>query len=107
MIAGVVAIAVMLPIALGRGQVEVSDSGIDRAGAATEAGASPTASPTAEADAEPPVIAVYGDSYSVGTGQGGTGPAGWPALVAGRLAACDEPADQNSPTPIPGSRRGG
>lgn len=29
------------------------------------------------------------------------------ALVAGRLAACDEPADQNSPTPIPGSRRGG
>lgn len=83
MIAGVVAIAVMLPIALGRGQVEVSDSGIDRAGAATEAGTSPTA----EADAEPPVIAVYGDSYSAGTGQGGTGPAGWPALVAGRLDA--------------------
>ena len=29
------------------------------------------------------------------------------ARVAERLAACDEPAVQNSPTPIPGSRRGG
>ena len=29
------------------------------------------------------------------------------ALVADRIAACDGPTVQNSPTPMPGSRRGG
>jgi lysophospholipase L1-like esterase len=83
MIAGVVAIAVMLPIALGRGQVAVSESSTDRTPAAGTTGATSTA----ESADGPPVIAVYGDSYSAGSDQGGNGPAGWPALVAGRLDA--------------------
>ena len=33
------------------------------------------------------MIAVYGDGYSAGSAQGGTGAAGWPALVADRLDA--------------------
>ncbi len=34
-----------------------------------------------------PVLAVYGDGYAAGNGEGGQGPAGWPALVAGRTGA--------------------
>src|SRR5688572_33158144 len=60
MIAGVVAIAVLLPVALGRGHVEVSESATDRTTPPAESSASPTAEPD-EADDEPPVIAVYGD----------------------------------------------
>jgi hypothetical protein len=86
MIAGVVAIAVMLPMALGRGHVEVTESATDRTTPPTESSASPTGDPD-EADDEPPVIAVYGDGYSAGSAQGGTGAAGWPAFVAKRLDA--------------------
>ena len=89
MIAGVVAIAVMLPIALGRGQVEVSESASDRTPAAdaTQPTASPSATEETTAADEPPVIAVYGDGYSAGSDEGGNGAAGWPALVADRLDA--------------------
>jgi lysophospholipase L1-like esterase len=92
MITGLIAIGVMLPLALARGQVEISESRSGRppatettqpsAEASTEAPA--TAAPTDDA---PPVIAVYGDSYSAGSAQGGNGPAGWPAIIAGRLGA--------------------
>ena len=81
MIAGVLAIAVMLPIALGRGQVPVSESARNRSMPV----APPSADPTDAA--EPPVLAVYGDSYSAGSVEGGSGPAGWPALVGDRLDA--------------------
>jgi lysophospholipase L1-like esterase len=63
--------------------------------AATTSSAS-TASPSGDAAApsssatEPvvtPVLAVYGDGYSSGSAAGGQGPAGWPALLAGRLGA--------------------
>jgi hypothetical protein len=40
---------------------------------------------TSEASDEPAVLAVYGDGYSSGNSEGGTGAAGWPALVADRL----------------------
>ena len=90
MIAGVVAIAVMLPFAVNRGAVEVAESAVDRT-RPSEPSASPTveasATPSAEPDEGPPVIAVYGDAYSAGSAEGGTGAAGWPALVAGRLDA--------------------
>jgi lysophospholipase L1-like esterase len=87
MITGVIAIAVMLPIALGRGQVAVSESGSDRPSAAGTTQATTEASAEPTTDDSPPVIAVYGDSYSAGSDEGGKGPAGWPALVAGRLDA--------------------
>jgi lysophospholipase L1-like esterase len=92
MITGAVALAVLVPIALGRGQVDVSESGSDRTPAAETTQPSAEAStqaPTTDAPAEdaPPVVAVYGDSYSAGSVEGGNGPAGWPAIVAGRLGA--------------------
>jgi lysophospholipase L1-like esterase len=86
MIAGVIAIAVMLPIALGRGQVRVSESGTDAVAQSSDA-ASSGPSPTEATDDEPAVIAVYGDSYSAGSDEGGNGPAGWPARLADRLDA--------------------
>ena len=86
MIAGVLAIAVMLPIALSRGPVELTESATDRTTQPAASSASPTEEPD-EADDEPPVIAVYGDGYSAGSAQGGTGAAGGPALVADRLDA--------------------
>ena len=71
----------MLPIALGRGQVPVSESASERTSQTTEPSAEPTGG------AESPVVAVYGDAYSAGSAQGGAGAAGWPALVADRLDA--------------------
>ncbi|MEI4272823.1 GDSL-type esterase/lipase family protein [Klenkia sp. LSe6-5] len=44
-----------------------------------------SASPTDDASTEPGVLAVYGDGYSSGNSEGGTGAAGWPALVAQQL----------------------
>jgi len=87
MIAGVIALAVLFPIALGRGQVAVTASQSD--GTPPAATTQPSATESAEpADDEgPPVVAVYGDSYSAGSGEGGNGAAGWPAIVAGRLEA--------------------
>ena len=86
MIAGVIAIAVMLPIALGRGQVAVSETGVERATGSSDPTPSATGSttgtpsstgePTAD---ETPVIAVYGDAYSADSAQGGEG-----AAVPGR-----------------------
>jgi lysophospholipase L1-like esterase len=48
-----------------------------------------TAEPTEPVSETPatPVLAVYGDGYSSGSALGGQGPAGWPALLAGRLDA--------------------
>jgi lysophospholipase L1-like esterase len=88
MITGVVAIAVMLPIALTRGQVPVAESASERTSQPASASAS-TGSAAAETTAPdgPPVIAVYGDSYSAGSDEGGNGPAGWPARLADRLDA--------------------
>ncbi len=39
------------------------------------------------APAPGPVLAVYGDGYAAGNGEGGQGPTGWPALVAERTGA--------------------
>lgn len=83
MIAGAVAIAVMLPIALERGHVPVSQTASERRSPPSTT--QPSADPTDDAGA--PVIAVYGDSYSAGSDEGGQGAAGWPALVAERLDA--------------------
>lgn len=38
-----------------------------------------------ETSGDPGVLAVYGDGYSSGNSEGGTGAAGWPALVADQL----------------------
>ncbi|MEI4278287.1 GDSL-type esterase/lipase family protein [Klenkia terrae] len=38
-----------------------------------------------ETTGDPGVLAVYGDGYSSGNSEGGTGAAGWPALVAQQL----------------------
>lgn len=62
LVAGAVAAAVLVPIAIGR----------DGIGAAAGGG---------------PVLAVYGDSYSAGGRQGGKGDDGWPAIVADHLDA--------------------
>jgi lysophospholipase L1-like esterase len=85
MIAGVVAIAVMLPVALTRGQVPVSESASDRTSAPGSASAGTSSAAETTAADGPPVIAVYGDSYSAGSDEGGNGPAGWPARLADRL----------------------
>ena len=60
LVAGAVAAAVLVPIAVGRD------------GASADGG---------------PVLAVYGDSYSAGGRQGGKGDDGWPAIVADHLDA--------------------
>lgn len=51
------------------------------------AGADAPAAPAPPPAAAPPVLAFYGDWYTAGTPQGGRGPAGWPAIVSGRLGA--------------------
>lgn len=51
------------------------------AAATGSASASTSAAPTGE----PGLLAVYGDGYSSGNSEGGTGAAGWPALVAQQL----------------------
>ncbi|MGY1601174.1 SGNH/GDSL hydrolase family protein [Geodermatophilus sp. SYSU D00815] len=52
-------------------------------GSTTAPTSTATAPAAPEAPAAPPVLAVYGDGYAAGNEQGGLGPAGWPALVAG------------------------
>lgn len=47
----------------------------------------PTFTPqaTSEPEPEPVAVAIYGDSYTGGSGEGGTGPASWPALLQQRI----------------------
>jgi hypothetical protein len=55
------------------------------AAASTAVPRTTSASSPPEVTDEPGVLAVYGDGYSSGNSEGGTGAAGWPALVAGQL----------------------
>jgi lysophospholipase L1-like esterase len=61
-----------------------------RGRSADQAAARASASAAARSLAAAPLIAVYGDSWSSGTPEGGVGEAGWPAVVAGRLGASVE-----------------
>lgn len=44
-----------------------------------------SSSPASQTTGDPGVLAVYGDGYSSGNSEGGTGAAGWPALVSQQL----------------------
>src|SRR4051794_8226379 len=91
---GVVSIAVMTPIAIGRGRLSSAEA--DRlndqsAGTSTSAAAVP-ASPTATVsptDVPATHLVVIGDSDTVGFGDAGTGDDGWPALLERRLPGVD------------------
>lgn len=82
MIVSAVALAVLIPLSLGRG--ELSPAEAERLNA-------PNAAWKAQQDAEeaanaPTDILIVGDSYTAGSDQGGNGAEGWPALVQAALA---------------------
>ena len=81
MIVGLVALAVLTPIALQRGKV--SDAELAAAEADAAAGASPSATGTPAAPADQPVGVFLGDSYTVG--ENSTEERGYAPLVAEQL----------------------
>ncbi len=99
MVAGLVAIIVLLPIALNRTAPTSSPSDEQRrapADATSSAPADATSSAPAETSGAPrndgagaTRILVIGDSYTGGSPEGGQGEAGWPALLEQRMPDVD------------------
>src|SRR4051794_8268100 len=87
-VVGIVAIAVLAPFALGRGQLSpvevdrINDQVAHRETSAAPASATGTATPT---NVPTTRVVVIGDSDTGGFGDAGTGEASWPALLGQRL----------------------